>query len=226
MKGNVSAWERKIIAVNTAVVIDCDAGDNNHETLWLSPRNELVRRFPGPGSCPAHQDKRDLVDTSDYSEWSGHYTILDNGSLAIDKEHNGRIFSKYPLSRFKRHREISKHKPELKNKSYYMNLKHKHASYIYAFKTIVTSLKFKYYDLFYFKVRVKHFEMRDFSTSLFLFFVCTRFMYILCKVIHCYFIFIFIHLFSYILLTILLFILNFTFIHQFYIYYLCVVLFF
>ena len=93
MKGNVSAWERKIIAVNTAVVIDCDAGDNNHETLWLSPRNELVRRFPGPGSCPAHQDKRDLVDTSDYSEWSGHYTILDNGSLAIDKEHNGRIFS-------------------------------------------------------------------------------------------------------------------------------------
>ena len=48
-----------------------------------------------------------------------------------------------------------------------MNLKHKHASYIYAFKTIVTSLKFKYYDLFYFKVRVKHFKMRDFSTSLF-----------------------------------------------------------
>ena len=187
MKGNVSAWERKIIAVNTAVVIDCDAGDNNHETLWLSPRNELVRRFPGPGSCPAHQDKRDLVDTSDYSEWSGHYTILDNGSLAIDKEHNGRIFSNnIPFL-------------DLKDTEKSLNINPN------AFKTFVTSLKFKYYDLFYFKVRDKHFEMRDFSTSLFLFFVYSRFIYILCIVIHCYFIFIFIHLFYYILLTILLF---------------------
>ena len=132
MKGNVSAWERKIIAVNTAVVIDCDAGDNNHETLWLSPRNELVRRFPGPGSCPAHQDKRDLVDTSDYSEWSGHYTILDNGSLAIDKEHNGRIFSNnIPFL-------------DLKDTEKSLNINPN------AFKTFVTSLKFKYYDLFYF----------------------------------------------------------------------------
>jgi len=74
------------ILVGTEVRLDCPVvGDPSHETLWLTPRTDLLRLTPGLGTCPGFQKLvHNLSIRNVYTDWEGHYVVLQNGSLLID----------------------------------------------------------------------------------------------------------------------------------------------
>jgi len=72
------------------VTLDCDwSGNPSPSILWLTPNLELIIRDPDP-RCPAVDRALSLCNSSlcpetSYSSKPGHFRILDNGSLVIDK---------------------------------------------------------------------------------------------------------------------------------------------
>jgi len=69
------------------IVLDCVASGHPAPVLiWLSPRYELIKLRPDaePGCSPVEEEIVLNENIKDYSQWSGHLTILPNGSLVID----------------------------------------------------------------------------------------------------------------------------------------------
>jgi len=76
------------VLVGSQIMLDCNSeGFPAPSVLWLTPRYELLRFKPDPEeSCVPVEDEIILSDTiKDYSRWEHHFSILQNGSLLIDK---------------------------------------------------------------------------------------------------------------------------------------------
>jgi len=90
-----STSDRSKVFAGDKVTLDCDwSGNPSPSILWLTPSLKLIIRDPDPltsgGSCSAVDRELNLCDStlcpeSPYKNSPGHFRILDNGSLVIDK---------------------------------------------------------------------------------------------------------------------------------------------